>query len=128
MRREEVQEGASPACTEAMFYILLVLADHDAHGYRIMQEVNEQTDGSMRLGPGTLYRSIRQLLVAGMIEECEERRDPTLDDKRRRYYRITNTGRQVAMLEAERLARMLRVAQDRRLLRGESFRLLVSAE
>jgi DNA-binding PadR family transcriptional regulator len=105
--------------TPSMFYILLVLADRECHGYGIMQEVARHTDGTVRLAPGTLYRSIKHLVAAGMIVEGGERSDPTLDDERRRYYRITDVGRHAAEQEAQRLARLVRVAQSKHLLLGE---------
>ncbi len=114
--------------TPAMFHILLVLAGHDCHGYGIMQEVAEQTGGQVRLAPGTLYRSIKHLVATGMIIECDERPDPTLDDERRRYYQITDQGKYAAQHEAERLARLVQVAQARHLLPGIGRSLLESAE
>jgi DNA-binding PadR family transcriptional regulator len=100
----------------AAFHILVALAAGERHGYAIMQDVAAYTGGALRLGPGTLYRSINQLLNQGLIAETEERPDPTLDDERRRYYRLTELGATVATLEAERLARLVTVAQARRLL------------
>jgi DNA-binding PadR family transcriptional regulator len=111
-----------------MFYILLALASGESHGYGIMHEVAQQTNGEMRLGPGTLYRSIKQLLAAGMIAESDERPDPALDDERRRYYRITDGGREAARMEAERLARLVRLARARNLLPGEGRLLSEGAE
>src|SRR5919199_4845590 len=102
--------------TPAMFHILLALADRERHGYGIMQEVAALTDGAMRLGPGTLYRSIKALLDAGLIEESDQRPDPALDDERRRYYRLTARGGRLAAAEAERLARLVDVARSRRVL------------
>ncbi len=102
--------------TPAMFHILLVLAGHECHGFGIMQEVAEQTGGQVRLAPGTLYRSIKQLVATGMIVECDERPDPALDDDRRRYYHITDQGRHAAQQEAERLAQLVQVARARHLL------------
>src|SRR5690349_6199147 len=87
----------------AVFHILLALADGERHGYSIMQEIAVQTDGRLRIGPTTLYRSIKQMLEAGLISEVEERPDPALDDERRRYYRLTTFGQQVARAEARRL-------------------------
>src|SRR5690349_10237473 len=87
--------------TPAVFHILLALANGERHGYGIMQEIAAATDGQMRIGPGTLYRSIKQMLAAGMIEESDERPDPELDDERRRYYRLTGFGRRVAQAEAQ---------------------------
>ena len=102
----------------AVFHILLALSSGEHHGYGIMQEIAAATDGQMRIGPGTLYRSIRQMLGAGMIEESDERPDPALDDERRRYYRLTGFGRRVAQVEAQRLAQLVRAAEARHLLPG----------
>ncbi|MDQ2806290.1 MAG: PadR family transcriptional regulator [Chloroflexota bacterium] len=102
--------------TPAVFHIALALADSERHGYGIMQEVAARTAGQMRLGPGTLYGTIKRMLAAGLIVESDERPDPVLDDERRRYYRLTALGRQVAAAEAGRLARLVGVAQAKRLL------------
>ena len=102
----------------AVFHILLALATGEMHGYGIMREIAAATSGQMRIGPGTLYRSIRQMLDLGMIEESDERPDPELDDERRRYYRLTGYGRRVAQAEAARLAQLVRAAEARRLLPG----------
>lgn len=110
-------EGMLPL-TPAVFHILLALADGERHGYSIMQEIVAQTEGKMRIGPTTLYRSIKQMLAGGLIVEADERPDPTLDDERRRYYRLTIFGQQVAHAETQRLARMLAVAQTKPLLGG----------
>jgi DNA-binding PadR family transcriptional regulator len=102
--------------TPAMFHILLALADRERHGYHIMQEVEERTEGNVRLGPGTLYGSIKRMLGDGWIEETEERPDPEMDDERRRYYRLTDFGYRVATAEAERLARLVKSAPVKKLL------------
>jgi DNA-binding PadR family transcriptional regulator len=102
--------------TPAMFHILLALADRERHGYHIMQEVLARTEGKMRLGPGTLYGSIKRMLADGLIEESDERPDPLLDDERRRYYRLTDFGYRVAGAEAERLAQLVKAARAKRLL------------
>ena len=99
-----------------MFHILLALADKERHGYEIMREVDERSDGKVRLGPGTLYGSIKRMLGDGLIEEMDERPDPELDDERRRYYRLTNLGHRVAVAEAERLERLVKSARAKRLL------------
>ncbi|HEX8996442.1 MAG TPA: PadR family transcriptional regulator [Ktedonobacterales bacterium] len=104
--------------TPAVFHILLALAGGERHGYAIMREVANQTGGKMRLGPGTLYGSIRRMLDDGIIEESEARPDPDLDDERRRYYRLTSYGRRVAEAEAARLQALTRVAEERGLLPG----------
>ena len=103
----------------AAFQILLALAGEDLHGYGIMRQVAEQTEGRMRLGPGTLYSSIQTLLDAKFIEEIEPREDANPGHERRRYYRLTSAGRKLARSEAERLANLLRVARSKKILRGE---------
>ena len=102
----------------AAFQILLALADDDLHGYGIMRLVEQQTNGRMRLGPGTLYSSIQALLEDGMIEELDQTSGLSADT-RRRYYRLTTAGRKLARSEAERLADLLRVARARRILKGD---------
>jgi DNA-binding PadR family transcriptional regulator len=102
--------------TPAVFHILLALADGEKHGYAIMQEVETLTDGKIRLGPGTLYGSIKRLLASGMIEESDERPDPELDDERRRYYRLTDFGQRAVTAEAERLLQLVRQAKLKKLL------------
>ena len=95
----------------AVFQILVALADQDRHGYAIMQDVAARTGGRMKLSPGTLYGSIRRMLEERFIVEVDERPDPDNDDERRRYYRLTRLGREVAQAEADRLATLLRQAR-----------------
>lgn len=101
----------------AAFQILLSLADEDRHGYGIMRQVEEQTEGRTRLGPGTLYSSIQALLDAGLIEEVSGAGKN--ENERRRCYRLSTTGRKVAQHEADRLACILRVARAKEVFRGE---------
>jgi DNA-binding PadR family transcriptional regulator len=103
----------------AAFQILLSLADEDLHGYGIMRQVEQQTSGRMRLGPGTLYSSIQALLEEGLIEEVDRSSGVAPTDERRRYYRLSTAGRKLARSEAERLADFLRVARAKRILRGD---------
>jgi len=103
----------------AAFPILLSLADDELHGYGIMRQVEEQTNGRIRLGPGTLYSSIQALLEEGLIEELDRSQKSTGVAERRRYYRLTSSGRKLARSEAERLADLLRVARAKKILRGE---------
>ncbi len=98
------------------FQILVSLADRERHGYSVMQDVAERTDGALRLSPSSLYAAIKRLLAQGLIEELQERPDPTHDDERRRYYRLTKMGRRVAMAEARRLERLLSDARATGLL------------
>jgi DNA-binding PadR family transcriptional regulator len=102
--------------TPAVFHILLALSDKERHGYGIMQEIERLTNGTVRLGPGTLYGSIKRMLATDLIEESEERPDPKLDDKRRRYYRLTTFGQHVATAEAYRIQNLVREAKSKRLL------------
>ncbi|MBA3943980.1 MAG: PadR family transcriptional regulator [Herpetosiphonaceae bacterium] len=110
------QSGSDFSLTPATFHILLALADGERHGYAIMQAVAQETGGTMRLGPGTLYRSIRVMLAHNLIAETDERPDPTLDDERRRYYRLTDPGKHVLQTEIERLIRIVQLAQAKPLL------------
>ena len=107
--------------TPAVFHILLALAGGEKHGYGIMKEVELSTDGQMVLAPGTLYRSIKQMLEAGFIAECDAPADAVDDDERRRYYELTDIGRRVASAEAERLAQLVAMARDRKLLGGTNI-------
>lgn len=100
----------------AVFHVLLALADAERHGYGIIKEVEARTEGRVRLGPGTLYGSIKRMLEEGLIEESGERPDSALDDERRRYYRLTIFGRRVASAEAERLEGLVASAREKRLL------------
>ena len=99
----------------ALYLILLALSDRDLHGYALKKEIVRRTDGRVKLGAGTLYRSIRQLVDLGLIEESDRRPDPALDDERRSYYRLTDFGRQAAHAETERLADLVRIARSSRL-------------
>lgn len=103
--------------TPAAFHIMLVLADGENHGYAIMREVAENTQGRVRLGPGSLYGTIKRMLADGWIEETDERPDPQLDDERRRYYRLTGVGQKLVQAEAERLEQLVNIARGKRLLR-----------
>jgi len=102
--------------TPAVFNILLALADGEKHGYGIMLEVETNTKGQVLMGPGTLYGSIKRMLQAGLIEESDERADPEMDDQRRKYYKLTNLGRRVLNMEAERLASQVMIARAKNVL------------
>jgi DNA-binding PadR family transcriptional regulator len=104
--------------TPVVFHILLALADQERHGYGIMLEVAEWTHQQVRMGPGTLYGTLKRMLEAGLIEECGERIDPDLSDERRRYYRITRQGRHAAVAEAERLQALVRMARAKAVLKN----------
>jgi DNA-binding PadR family transcriptional regulator len=102
--------------TPAVFNILLALADGEKHGYAIMLEVEDNTDGAVKMGPGTLYGSIKRMLASGLIEETDERPDPALDDERRRYYQLSGLGQRALRLEAKRLERQVSVARFKQVL------------
>ena len=104
--------------TPTVFYILLALVDGERHGYGIMQEINMRTAGSVRMGPGTLYGSLQRMLAEKLIEEAGERPDPRSGDERRRYYRLSPSGRQAVHMEALRLAQLVRIAENKHLLFG----------
>ncbi|MGD9902572.1 MAG: PadR family transcriptional regulator [Vicinamibacterales bacterium] len=97
--------------TPAMFQVLVALADGEKHGYAVIKEVARRTDGQVRLRAGTLYTVIRRFVDDGLIQESAERPDPALDDERRRYYRLTERGRAVAVAEARRMAETLAQAR-----------------
>ena len=101
-----------------VFHILLALADGEAHGYAIMQDVAQRSGGSMRLGPGTLYGAIARMLEDGLIEESADRPDPEMDDSRRRYYRLTHLGGSVLATETKRLAALVRAVRASKAVRN----------
>ncbi len=105
-----------PPLTPAVFNILLALADGEKHGYAIMQEVEQASEGRVRMGPGTLYGSLDRMLKAGLIEESEERPEPDRADERRRYYRLSQVGKRALAAEAARLAQAVRLARAKKVL------------
>jgi DNA-binding PadR family transcriptional regulator len=113
------QNNAEPVgpLTPAMFHVLLALAGDDLHGYAILKEVEMRTGGKVRLSTGTLYGIIKRLLADGLIAERRSRPSEIEDDERRRYYRLTPQGRQVATAEAERMDEILAIARSRNLLK-----------
>jgi DNA-binding PadR family transcriptional regulator len=98
----------------AIHHILLALADQERHGYGIMLEVNRLTGGATKMGPGTLYGTLKRLVASGLIEEAEERPDPELDDERRRYYRITRLGAGALRGETARVSVLLAAARAKK--------------
>ncbi len=95
----------------AQLHILLALADGEKHGYAVMSEVEQMTDGEVSMGPGTLYGAIKRMLNADLIEESDDRPDPELDDERRRYYRVSGFGARVLTAELARLEQLVRTAE-----------------
>jgi DNA-binding PadR family transcriptional regulator len=102
--------------TPAVFHILLALAEGERHGYAIMREVGESTNGQIKMGPGTLYGTVKRLLEAGLIEESDQRPAAQEDDERRRYYRLTGVGQRVLEAEADRYNSLAKLARRKGLL------------
>src|SRR5579859_7603678 len=102
--------------TPAVCYILLVLASGEKHGYEIMKQGKQDSQGQIKMGTGTLYGSLKRMLADGLIEEAGERPDSALDDERRRYYRLSELGRRALAAELQRYTDVVVIAQRRRLL------------
>jgi len=119
MAKKTTEERPDPQSllplTPAVFHIMLALAGGEGHGYGIMLEVERLTKGRLNLGPGTLYRSIQRMLLDGLIEETKEVHGSEEDDERRRYYRLTKFGLDVAREEARRLESLVNAAREREL-------------
>jgi DNA-binding PadR family transcriptional regulator len=103
--------------TPAAFNILLALADGEKHGYAILKEVARRTEDKVRLSAGTLYGNLARLESAGLIAESGERPEIALDDERRRYYKLTKFGREVAVAEARRMEEVVAQAHAKKLFR-----------
>ena len=108
MTSSETPESLLPL-PAATFHILMAVSNEDRHGYAIIQDVSQMTGGAVKLGAGTLYRSIQRMLEQDLLIETESP-DPESDDERRRYYRITPFGRKVAEAEARRLSQLVKLA------------------
>ena len=115
MPRQDEEVDALLPLPPITFHILMAVADQPRHGYAIIQDLAARTSGAIKLGAGTLYRSVQRMLGQGLIEELPAHRAPDHDDDRRRYYRITRFGEAVARAEARRLAGLLRLARTTRL-------------
>jgi DNA-binding PadR family transcriptional regulator len=109
--------NAQTPLTPAMFNVLLALAGEDLHGYAILKEVAEQTAGEVQLSTGTLYGIIKRLLTEGLIVEVR-RRQVENDDPRRRYYHLTDAGREIAVAEARRMEKLVARARTKQLIRA----------
>ena len=109
--REASTDPTGRPLPAAQLHILVALADGEKHGYAVMREIEELTDGEVTMGPGTLYGAIKRMLSAGLVEETEERPDPQIDDERRRYYRLSGLGARVLSAETQRMERLVRTAR-----------------
>jgi DNA-binding PadR family transcriptional regulator len=104
--------------SRSAFLVLLALADRARHGLGIIEDVEVRTEGAVRLGPGTLYGTLHKLAADGLIRETSEVPDPSDDDSRRRYYRITTRGARALRGEAERMSVLVSAAVNKRVLEG----------
>jgi DNA-binding PadR family transcriptional regulator len=98
-----------------VFHILLALSSGERHGYGIMKQVEADSQGRVKMGPGTLYGSLKRMLEAGLVKESDRRVDPEMDNERRIYYQITALGAQALAAELERYKRIVTLAQERKL-------------
>jgi DNA-binding PadR family transcriptional regulator len=112
-RGPEVRRPLSPA----EFDVLVALADGEKHGYAILKEVARRTGGDAPFGTATLYAILRRFVADGVLVESDARPAPALDDERRRYYRLTDHGRRVAVAEATRMEAALALARSKKLVR-----------
>ena len=96
-----------------MLHILLALSTEERHGYGIMKQVDRESHGKVRMGPGTLYGSIGRMMAAGLIRESDKRRDPTMDDERRIYYALTALGQRALIAELDRYREVVAVATEK---------------
>jgi DNA-binding PadR family transcriptional regulator len=107
--------------TPAVLHILLALIDGERHGYGIMKQVETDSHQKVKMGPGTLYGSLRRMIDAGLIRESDRRTDPEMDDQRRIYYQITEVGRAALAAELDRYREVVAIARRIRLLPGSSY-------
>lgn len=114
----------SDPLSPAMFHILLALVDSQRHGYGIMQEIDQFTAGKLRVGPGTLYRSLKQLLAMGLIQESEAQGTAAPHDEQRRYYRITEAGKRTLRAELQQLEILLKTAQAKGIMDRQTRRVV----
>ena len=96
----------------AVFLILLSLAEARRHGYALARAVEARSGGTVKLATGPLYRHLKRMLEAGLVEETDQRPSPDQDDERRRYYRLTELGLEVMALEAKRMAGLVERARE----------------
>jgi DNA-binding PadR family transcriptional regulator len=108
--------GADRPLTPAVLHILLALSVQERHGYGIMKQVESDSRGKVKMGPGTLYGSLHRMIEAGLISESGKKIDPAMDDERRVYYTMTALGRRTLTAELQRYREVVAVAHERSLL------------
>jgi DNA-binding PadR family transcriptional regulator len=101
--------------TPAVLHVLLALSTEERHGYGIMKQVERESRGKVRMGPGTLYGSLGRMMAAGLIRESNKRVDPAMDDERRIYYTLTGLGRKALEAELDRYREVVAVAKEKHL-------------
>ena len=111
-----VKNNANTPLTPAVLHILLALSTRERHGYGIMKQVRSDSQGKVKMGPGTLYGSLGRMLEAGLIRESDKKIDPDMDDERRVYYKITGLGQEALAAELERYREVVAVAKSNALL------------
>lgn len=110
-----MKNSPSAPLTPAVLHILLALSTTERHGYGIMKQVEADSQGKVKMGPGTLYGSIARMIEAGLIRESDKRVDPEMDDERRIYYKLTGAGQKALAAELARYREVVAVAKQRRL-------------
>jgi DNA-binding PadR family transcriptional regulator len=110
-----ISQTSLPPLTPAVFHILLALSTGERHGYGIMKQVEADSQGSVSMGAGTLYGSLKRMLDAGLVKESDKRVDPEMDDERRIYYQITGVGAKALAAELDRYKRIVTLAQEKKL-------------
>jgi DNA-binding PadR family transcriptional regulator len=116
-RRYDHEREQRRALSPAEFDVLIALADGEKHGYAILKEIARRAEGGATFGTATLYAILRRFVAEGLLVESDERPAASLDDERRRYYRLTDAGRRAAAAEAERMEAVLALARSRKLIR-----------
>ena len=112
---ERVKNLTYTPLTPAVLHILLALSTQERHGYGIMKQVESDSHGKVKMGPGTLYGSIGRMIDAGLIRESDKKVDPEMDDERRVYYQITGIGQKTLAAELERYREVVAVAKKKQL-------------
>jgi len=110
----------APPLTPAVLHILLALSTEQRHGYGIMKQVERESQGKVKMGPGTLYGSLGRMMEAGLIRESDKKIDPAMDDERRIYYTLTGLGRKALEAELDRYRDIVAVATEKKLT-GNAF-------
>ena len=110
-----MKNGNDAPLTPAVLHILLALSTEERHGYGIMKQVERESHGKVKMGPGTLYGSLGRMMEAGLIHESDRKVDPAMDDERRIYYTLTALGRKALDAELDRYRDVVAVAQEKHL-------------